>query len=571
MIVKLTWTPGSGATVQNIQYRQEGTTTWTTYSQNYTNSTTTATIEVPDGTYEFRIINDCPDCTCLDGSTPNESDLCVGTGTIPATLSSTPTPVSRMVYHVYGELGTLVHDDLNPIGSTTALSTMNPFWILQLPANFDNLTNEQKHNTLLNDSINGPVNRLSIWGVARDVNNNIINNYTRGPGESIPPVETWIGFDVCINIQTTKTYYVAIAGDNRYRLSLNNQVIVLDDRNTADTFSFLHIYPVTISAGINILKLEGYNNQFLAGFGCEVFDLDNRGEQSVVDFLNQQTNYDNLNVIFTTRGITSFTTDLYSCPTGYTRTQFSCNQVTCTQTSPVPCTPKINYSNQISLSYQCPAPTTGIATVIPIEPPPPPTEPPPPLVQCLDGLILEFMYFGNISDLSLLPAGYSIPCTDGMFNQNGIGRHTCNRAFFEVTANNVYVGDANMNNLTIYQNGFEIIGVKTRSGKFSCKDDNNRPHALRPDNVWNGTSTSRYARIDITPAQAQAIATATNSNKLSLRLVSAMTTYGYDCSRTGQGPHTDVTWFRVSRPNGQVVYNGCPTTFAATIDVCVQL
>lgn len=259
--------------------------------------------------------------------------------------------------------------------------------------------------------------------------------------------------------------------------------------------------------------------------------------------------------------------DLCTCPEGYILDESG----NCTNNGlTVPCTPVDASSNIFDVATGCQPPYVGVVTLIPDPPPPPPPSPTdPPLAQCLDGLILEFIYLDNVSDIGLLPTGYTLPCQSGMFWPDGRGKHQCNRAFFEVTANDIYIGDANMNN-----DGNGLFGgrrgVKTRSGKYTCKDEKNRPRALRPNNIWNGTRNSRYARIVITSAQAQQIAAATNSNQLALRLVPAMVTYNYDCSQIELGPHTDVTWFRVTRPNGQLLYNQCPTSYAATIDVCTN-
>lgn len=256
---------------------------------------------------------------------------CVKTETVDAIQSGTVVPVTRTPYEVYGNFGTRVYNTASISGSFTLLNTSNPFWIRQAnPSNWNSLTAAQKQAFDLN---NGPVNRLSIWGNADGQN---LNNYNHA-GANLKPVFQWIGFDVCINITTTKTYYVAIAADNEYRFSLDGNLILSDTTGTTTTFNFLHIYPVTITAGSHILRLEGKNNGQKAGFGCEIFDLDNRPSgQSVVDFLNAQTSYDNLNVIFTTRNVTQFSSNLFSCPPGYGLANPTCNLPVCQRTVTTP-------------------------------------------------------------------------------------------------------------------------------------------------------------------------------------------------------------------------------------------
>lgn len=79
--------------------------------------------------------------------------------------------------------------------------------------------------------------------------------------------------------------------------------------------------------------MEGYNTGQKAGFGCEIFDLDNRPSgTSVVDFLNAQTSYDNLVVLFTTRNVSEFSSNLFSCPVGYGLANPSCTEPVCQRT-----------------------------------------------------------------------------------------------------------------------------------------------------------------------------------------------------------------------------------------------
>lgn len=360
MTVNLTWTPGSGATQQTIQYRLQGATTWTTHSIINNNTQSSAQLTLASGSYQFRILNDCTECICSNGTPADPDGYCLVVDTIAASQTGTAVPVTRTPYVVYGDSGTVVHTGLSPTSPFTRLNISNPFWIRQTIPNWDNLTAEQKQAA---DLDNGPVNRLAIWGVLNDPNGVPYNNYTIG-NNSLPPTQTWIGFDVCINIQTTKTYYVAIAADNFYRFSLDGLIILSDLRNDSEVFNYLHIYPVTITAGSHILRLEGFNSQGFAGFGCEIFDLDNRGSLSVIDFLNQQTSYTNLNVVFTTRGVTQFSSNIFTCPEGYDQINPTCNQVMCTRTNYVPCENSSNIATA-SQAASCPPPSVTTVTLTP--------------------------------------------------------------------------------------------------------------------------------------------------------------------------------------------------------------
>lgn len=361
MTVKLTWTPGSGVTQQTIQYRLQGAQTWTTYSTINNNTQSSALLTLVYGSYEFRIVNNCTECICPNGSFADGDGICTQVDTIDATVSGTVMPVTRTPLSVYGTSGTAVHTNLNPLVFTT-LDFNNPFWLRQPIPNFANLTPAQRQAADLN---NGPVNRIAIWGGSLlDSNGVPYNNYTmQGVIGDLLPINTWIGFDVCINIQATRTYYVAIAADNGYRFSLDGQLLLTDVRNSTEVFNFLHIYPLTIAAGTHTLRLEGINYQGQAGFGCEIFDLDNRGSLSVVDFLNQQTSYANINVVFTTREVTQFTSNIFTCPAGYEQINPTCNRVLCTRTITTTC----NNApvSTVTPPAGCPAPSVTTVTLTP--------------------------------------------------------------------------------------------------------------------------------------------------------------------------------------------------------------
>lgn len=352
MTVKLTWTPGSGATSQTVQYRVTGSTSWVTYSTINDNTTSTIQVTLPDDSYDFRILNNCSSCSCPSGYTL-VNNRCVLTETATPNVSSNTTQLTRTPYQVYGVDGTRVYTSASLTSSFTILNLSNPFWVRS--ANPPGWTDPSVYNDAAKQNFdlnNGPVNRLAIWGRTLDANGNVQNNYNLTLA-SIPPVFQWIGFDVCLNIASSKTYYIAIAGDNQYRFSLNGSIVLETNINTQPTnnFTFLHIYPYTINAGTHTIRVEGYNNGSLAAFGCEIFDLDNRPVgMSVVDYLNAQTDYSNLNVVFTTRGQTQFTSNLYSCPTGYNITNPSCSGVQCVRVTTTACTPNN---------------TSNVATVIP--------------------------------------------------------------------------------------------------------------------------------------------------------------------------------------------------------------
>jgi len=178
-----------------------------------------------------------------------------------------------------------------------------------------------------------------------------------------------------------------------------------------------------------------------------------------------------------------------------------------------------------------------------------------PIINSLVGLKIETIYIDTQEDLALLPSTYIHPCP------TQVGVHNCNRAFFEINANNIYVGDSLLNN----SNG--IDGKITISGKRTCVDYLNTPAPLT-GGTWNGTYLSRYSEIIITGQQAINIANVNPGNcNIEFKLISTMLTYNAMCDNESQ-PHQNVTWIRISKPNGTVIYNNCPVGNITTINIC---
>ena len=193
----------------------------------------------------------------------------------------------------------------------------------------------------------------------------------------------------------------------------------------------------------------------------------------------------------------------------------------------------------------------------------PPTNPTEFIISKLEGLKIETLYIQKESDLALLPNTYRHPCP-GQINM-----HECNRAFFEVEGNNVYIGDSLMNNNT---NILNTPGIITQSGKYTCKDEFNVPDVFTGGpGTWinaNGGPLSRYSKMNITRQQATAIANVNpTSCFVEFELVSVNTTYGSGCEANAF-PHENVTWVRISKPDGTVIYNGCPVGNIVVLNIC---
>ena len=177
-----------------------------------------------------------------------------------------------------------------------------------------------------------------------------------------------------------------------------------------------------------------------------------------------------------------------------------------------------------------------------------------PFVECLSGLIIETIYLNNITDLALLPINYTHPCP------STINTHYCNRALFEINGNGIYIGDSKLNNAR------GTGGTITSHGTYICQDYLNTPDLL-VGGTWTGDIDSRYNKIVLTDAQAIALANISTSSLINFSLISTMVEYSTTCDAITV-PHTNVTWIRISRPSGEILYNGCPVDNIATIDVC---
>ena len=224
----------------------------------------------------------------------------------------------------------------------------------------------------------GPLNRTGKW-----------------PSTSFafaPPFNTWIGFSACLTGTTSgKTYYVGIAADNAFRLSLDGTIILDTSANpkpwfqpgavSQNTLAFIywHIYPVVIGNGNHILEIEALNREDKGVLGCEIYD-------NTLEQLTGATLVSDLDIIYSTSGKTQFEigatptggniTSGYTCPQGF---QYSICRGDCVQTifcntslTPTP-TPSNTPTNTITPT---PSPSDGFTpTVTPTQTSTPTTTP----------------------------------------------------------------------------------------------------------------------------------------------------------------------------------------------------
>lgn len=85
--------------------------------------------------------------------------------------------------------------------------------------------------------------------------------------------DQWIGFSECLDIPQDGQYWFGLAGDNQIRASLNGTTMVGNPgggSTTVQNFTNWFVYPINLTAGENVLVLEGRNNESRNAFGCDI-------------------------------------------------------------------------------------------------------------------------------------------------------------------------------------------------------------------------------------------------------------------------------------------------------------
>ena len=175
--------------------------------------------------------------------------------------------------------------------------------------------------------VDGRLNNCGVWATAGAPANN-------------PPYNQWIGFSKCINLNTSGVYSIGLAGDNRVRFKINSELFYDGNKDILGSFSIWRVFEVTLSAGTNVIELEGYNIGGAASFGAEIYNVG-------IDVLSGLTSEAQLAsyTVFTTKDYRYDVTGIplefnlgessgYSCPSGYflntCETPFSCSTLVMT-------------------------------------------------------------------------------------------------------------------------------------------------------------------------------------------------------------------------------------------------
>ena len=188
--------------------------------------------------------------------------------------------------------------------------------------------------SVMEDGVNAVVNVVNnqfntLWGGGFPLQYSRLNEvgiWTTEP--FVGPELEWVGFSSCIEIPETKTYVMGMAADDGMRVSLNGQLLF--DYSTGDyAWSPWRMFPMTLSAGTNVFKIEGIQAQFFtpAFFGFEIYDAS-------VNTLTGLTTTIGLDpyILFSTKDLAGLEFNVgedsgYSCPSGYTLCSGSCVNV----------------------------------------------------------------------------------------------------------------------------------------------------------------------------------------------------------------------------------------------------
>ena len=168
------------------------------------------------------------------------------------------------------------------------------------------------------NTTDGRLNQIGVWD---DTTPFVLAS---GNNQSMTPYDQWVGFSECITVPSDGEYLIGLAGDNRFRILIDNQIIKETNTDSTENFNHWWVYKVNLTAGDHVINMEGWNSGQIASFGCDVvgpFPTNTFIDETI--FANVEsggvniggTTYNDLedlysnNIIFTTETIGSSATD----------------------------------------------------------------------------------------------------------------------------------------------------------------------------------------------------------------------------------------------------------------------
>ncbi len=153
------------------------------------------------------------------------------------------------------------------------------------------------------------------------------------------PVDEWIGFSVCLDLEEAGDYVVGMASDNRMRFSLNGMLTFVQNTGATANFNYWWMNPIALSSGLNIVELEGRNDGSIAAFGADIYgpfpasSLTSDASMAALDYPANLV-WSTLDVIG--QPFTNGETSGFSCPDGFALNTCE-GEVTCTRIERVDC------------------------------------------------------------------------------------------------------------------------------------------------------------------------------------------------------------------------------------------
>ncbi len=335
MQYNITFIPVAGSFGTKIEYKESGSNTWITPSipANPTMLSYYPLDLDQNKQYYVRVSTLGKDCAngsvILAVNTPSSSNCCpVGytlsdDGTycyqvqsVTATAPASPQNLAARTNKAYGTCGTRIYDpgyNINGTGSSVLLPFSNTFWVNGNGSCVDDL------------SLQGPLNRCGVWSTTTYA-------YQQ------------VGFSVCMDVPTTKTYYIGVGCDNFSTIKIDGTTIIEQDEAyldsfygglTGSTFKIWHIYPIQLLSGKRIVEIIGNNASSVAGFGAQIYDntpseIVNATTNGELNFIFNSSDYVGQPIIIGDNGAG------YTCPPGYSldicETPYKCINITTTNT-----------------------------------------------------------------------------------------------------------------------------------------------------------------------------------------------------------------------------------------------
>jgi hypothetical protein len=251
-------------------------------------------------------------CYCTPDFTLLEGGVCQFVDSVSATTYGTfYTGYTGSQFDEYCENGTNFYK--------SNLTGILPYFL-----NSSGLIKDGTSATTINPDIN--VNTGSLWdsnGTTLDGRLNDCGIWAEEGG--FIPGNEWIGFSKCLNLTRSGIYSVGLAADNRVRFKINGEFFYIGDQGITQSFTYWRVFEVTLSAGTNVIEMEGYNDNdaTASSFGAEIYD-------ATIEELTGLTSTSQLTplTIFTTKDFRYDETGIpvlfdlgqssgYSCPAGY--------------------------------------------------------------------------------------------------------------------------------------------------------------------------------------------------------------------------------------------------------------